>query len=216
MRNRAVALALAGAFFPTLLAIWSIRQTLPRFSDPCFQWGVAGHAAVRIARGAPCASVSGTSETRGEAAVRLALVAGGILAAGVLAVAGACAQRPLLPVLMLMESLQSFAWLTVLAAALFLLAARESAPLAGAARAGARVLAVLAAVAALLYLPALARGAPLFAVLLEAALGGTLARRRGRPKRVGRSGTGPTGKPYGLTLTRSARVLPPSVMRASV
>lgn len=59
MRNRAVALALAGAFFPTLLAIWSIRQTLPRFS----------------------------------------LVAGGILAAGVLGVAGACARRPLLPVL---------------------------------------------------------------------------------------------------------------------
>lgn len=51
-----------------------------------------------------------------------------------------------------------------------LAAARESAPLAGAARAGARVLAVLAAVAALLYLPALARGAPLFAVLLEMAL----------------------------------------------
>lgn len=97
--------------------------------------------------------------------------------ASLIGVLGAWRTRPFLTVLgaglMFLESIPlvfSFAWLTVLASGLFLVAARESAPLQRAARIGARLIGSLGALAVLVILPSLLKGTPLFLLLLLIAL----------------------------------------------
>jgi hypothetical protein len=102
---------------------WSLSQTLPQFSNPCFQWGIA--------------------------------------------------QQVLGAVLIFFESIPlifSFAWLTVLVRGLFLLAARESASVQGTARIGTQLIGSLGGFAALMYMPRLFEGPPLFLVFLVIAL----------------------------------------------
>ena len=131
MRHRRVIIALLGAFPVVILATWSGARILLQFSDPLFQWelprAVSGHVSTDV----PYSRVRGTSDTKLKAAVRLALVQGGILIASVLGVLGALLRRSWLSalgtVLMFLESVPlmfSFSWLTALAGGLFLWSAK--------------------------------------------------------------------------------------------
>ena len=101
----------------------------------------------------------------------LALVQGGILLAIALGVMGAVWRRLGLSVLgaglVFLEGVPlifSFAWLAVLVSGLFLLAARDTAPIRGASLAGARVLGSVAGLWALADVPSLLRSQPLLMV----------------------------------------------------
>ena len=177
MRFSGVAISLLAVLPPLLLVSWSLSRTLPQFSDPCFQWGISQRGSMHLSPRGPCRAMGGTSETKAQAVVRLTLVHGGILIASLLAVLGALLSRPLLSVLgaglMFFESIpliSSFAWLTVLVSGLLLLAARERAALQGSARIGTRLIGSLGGFAALMYLPLLLAGPPLFLVFLVIAL----------------------------------------------
>lgn len=177
MRNRAVLIALVATLPLILFTAWSSSRTLSRFSDPCYQWGLSQPITGVISPDSPCQSFQGTSETKLHAAVLLILVPGGILVASVLAILGAALGRPLLAVLgaglMFLESVPlilSFAWLTVLVSGLLLLTVRASAHAQGAVMMGIRLIGSIAALAALVYLPGLFYGAPLFLVFLLIAL----------------------------------------------
>jgi hypothetical protein len=91
-----------------------------------------------------------------EAVLRLCLAEGGVVAAGLLAVAGALWVRPLPAIagaaVMLAESLTvmaGFALMAALASGCLLLAAREMGPVRGTAKAALRLIGCAAAVAAL-------------------------------------------------------------------
>jgi hypothetical protein len=177
MRFSAVAIALVAVLLPVLMVSWSLSQTLPQFSDPCFQWGISQRGSMHISPAGPCHAMGGTSETKAQAVVRLTLIHGGILIASLLAILGALWSRPLLSVLgaglIFFESIPlifSFAWLTVFVSGLFLLAARESAQVHGAAKLGMRLMGSLGGLAALMYMPSLLGGPPLFLVFLVIAL----------------------------------------------
>ena len=162
MRYRAVVIALVAALPPVLLVTPLLSRTLRRFSDPCVQWGVSSSEPVTVAvsPGGPCRSVETTSETRGQAVVRIILVHGGILIASALGLLGALFARPLIAViaagLMLLESIPlmfSFGWMAALVSGLFLVAARDSGPVERAAELGMRVIGSLGGIGALLFLP---------------------------------------------------------------
>ncbi len=177
MRNRAVLIALVAALPLVLLTAWSSSQMLPRFSDPCYQWGDSQPMTRVISPDSPCQSVEGTSQTKFEATLQLFLINGGILIAGALGILGVSLGKPAPTVfgagLMFLESVPlifSFAWLTVFVSGMLLLAARATAPLHGAAKFGARLLGSLAALAAVVYVPGLLYGAPLFLIFLLIAL----------------------------------------------
>ena len=177
MRYRAVVIALLAALPPVLVVAWSLGQSLPQYSDPCFQWGLSQPASMHISPEAPCRVVGGTSETKLRFLVRLVLVHGGILIACLLGILGALLARPFLSVLgaglIFLESIPlifSFAWLTVFVSGLFLLAARTGAPVQGAAKVGTRLIGSLGALAVLVYLPSLLKGGPLFLLFLLIAL----------------------------------------------
>jgi hypothetical protein len=76
-----VGLLLAG------FAVWGLWQEAPMFWDPCQEWGIRSGGSHAIRPGDPCQRWSGTSETKAQAVLRLALVQGVILLAGGLAVA---------------------------------------------------------------------------------------------------------------------------------
>ncbi len=177
MRSRALAITLAGSLPLLALVIWPLARALPDFFDPCFFWGQqqAEMTAVLEADG-PCRAIRGTSQTKTQAVVNLVLVQGGILAAVLLALAGAVLARPVLTVLgaglIFLESIPlifSFAFLTVFASGIFLLAARQMVSFGRVSRTGARVIGALALAALPLYLPSIFSGA-LFLVFLVAAL----------------------------------------------
>jgi hypothetical protein len=150
--NRAIAIAVLAALPMAALEIWSLSRVLTEFSR-------------------------GGADAR--ALVFLVLVQGGILIAIALGVMGAVWKRPGISVLgtglMFLEAVPlifSFAWLAALCSGLFLLAARDTAPIRGASLVGARVIGSLAGLWALAGVPSLIRAQPLFLVFLEAALWG--------------------------------------------
>jgi hypothetical protein len=150
--NRAIAIAALAALPMAALDVWSLGRLLTEFSR-------------------------GGADAR--ALVFLAVVQGGILIAIALGVMGAVRRRPGLSVLgaglIFLEAVPlifSFAWLAVLVSGLFLLAARDTAPIRGASLVGARVVGSLAGLWALAGVPSLLRAQPLFIVFLEVALCG--------------------------------------------
>jgi hypothetical protein len=176
MRFPAVAIAILAALPALLLVTWSSSRTIPQFWDPCFQWGISHRGGMYVSPGGACRAMEGTSETKAQAVVRLTLVQGGILIASLLAILGALLSRPLLSVLgaglVFFEAIPlmwSFAWLTVFVSGLFLLAARKSAPVQGAAKMGTRLIGSVGGLAALVYMRSLLE-APLFFVFLVIAL----------------------------------------------
>ena len=153
--NRAITIAALAALPMAVLEVWSL-----------------GMAATEFSRGG--------SDPR--MLVSLALVQGGILVAIALGVMGAVLRRPGLSVLgaglVFLEGVPlifSFAWLAVLVSGLFLLAARDTAPIRGASLAGARVIGSVAGLWALAGVPSLLMAQPLFGVFLEVALCGVVA-----------------------------------------
>jgi hypothetical protein len=153
--TRAVAIAALGALAMAALEVWSLTMLLTEFSR-------------------------GGADAR--ALVFLVLVQGGNLVAIALGVMGAVRRRPGISVsgagLMFLEGVPlifSFAWLAVLVSGLFLLAARDTAPLHGASLVWARVVGSVAALWALACVPSLLAGPPLFLVFLVVALCGVVA-----------------------------------------
>jgi hypothetical protein len=84
-------LAIAGAVGPVFLSLVSLVAEVPKFVDPCVNWGITGGREVLTpARLVAChGRVSGTSQTRLEGAIWLILVQGGMLAASAAALLGA-------------------------------------------------------------------------------------------------------------------------------
>jgi hypothetical protein len=85
--------AAIGSLIMSFFAIRNVVITVPRFSDPCFQWGDGNRRSVEawavIKPGDPCRSRGGTSESKTQAIVRMLIVSGGILltaAIGILAI----------------------------------------------------------------------------------------------------------------------------------
>ena len=120
-------------------AIGLLITEVPRFSDPCIQWGVDGWSG-QLPSSGPCRDhVEGTSETKIGAMTRLFLVHGGIILASVFGIIGALRRIPVLSfmagVLFLLEAIPlvfSFAPLMFVASALFFSIARpEQAPRSG-------------------------------------------------------------------------------------
>lgn len=177
MRFPAVAIAVLAALPPLLLVTWSSSTTIAQFWDPCFQWGMSQRGSMHISPGGPCHTTGGTSETKAQAVARLSLVHGGILIASLLGILGAFLSRPLLSVfgagLIFVEAIPliwSFAWLTMFVSGLFLMTARESAPVHGAAKMGMRLIGSIAGLAGLGYMRSLLDGPPLFFIFLVIAL----------------------------------------------
>jgi hypothetical protein len=84
-------LAVAGAIGPVFLSLVSLVAEVPRFVDPCVEWGSTGGTRV-IHPEEPVAChgrMGGTSETRLGAAIRLIVVQVGMLAACAAAMVGA-------------------------------------------------------------------------------------------------------------------------------
>jgi hypothetical protein len=153
--NRAITIAALGALPMAILEVFSLVVVLTEFS-----------------RGAVDA----------KAAVFLVSVQGGILLAISLGMMGAVWRRPGLSVLgaglIFLEGVPlifSFAWVAVLVSGLFLLAARDTAPIRGAALVGARVLGSVAGLWALACVTSLLRFQGLFGVFLVVALCGVVA-----------------------------------------
>jgi hypothetical protein len=155
-KSRPVAIATLAALPMSVLEVWSLSLVAKEFSR--------GGADLR-------------------ALIFLALVQGGILIAIVVGVMGIVRRQPQFSVyaaiLIFLEAVPlifSFAWLAVLVSGLFLLAARDTAPLHGSALVGARVLGSVAALWALACVPSmLSNNPPLFLVFLVVALCGVVA-----------------------------------------
>jgi len=94
-------LAVAGAIAPVFLALVSLIGEVPRFVDPCVSWGITnGRQELDPASLVRCRGrMSGTSESRLGAAIRLIVVQGGMLAACAAAIVGASRYRLRLVVL---------------------------------------------------------------------------------------------------------------------
>jgi hypothetical protein len=150
MRSRAVTFALLGALPTALLAVVVLIRSVPKFFDPCLQWGAgreegsslsgrgksySSSLALPLGGQGPCAQrIAATSETKAQAVARLALAPGGILIGSILGLLGVLLSAPALTIfaasIMFLESIAlvfSFAPLTLAAGVFFLLAARETA-----------------------------------------------------------------------------------------
>jgi hypothetical protein len=131
MRRDAVAIAVIAVLPPIALAAWSFSQTLPQFSDPCVQWGASQPASMTVPPNGPCRSITGTSETKRQAVIRLLLFPGGILLGSLLGLSGTLARRAYITmagagVLLLESFTHSLGFLTLASSLLFLIAARKS------------------------------------------------------------------------------------------
>ena len=63
-----------------LIAVISLILQVPDFFNPCLKWGMASGGSIFVSSASPCSIAGGTSETMLQAALRLALVQGGICA----------------------------------------------------------------------------------------------------------------------------------------
>ena len=77
------------------IAAWSISQVVIQLSDPCATWDYPSEPSVHLEVGPHdvCRARSVHTESRSRAAIRTAIVPGGLLVASVLAVAGAVLLR---------------------------------------------------------------------------------------------------------------------------
>lgn len=80
---------LAAAVFLGGMALVLAASAVPAFFDPCHEWGMRSGGSVAIAPGDACQSRSATSETKGEAVLRMAIVFGGTIVASSLGAVGA-------------------------------------------------------------------------------------------------------------------------------
>lgn len=64
-----------------LIAVISLILQVPDFFNPCLKWGMASGGSIFVSSASPCSIAGGTSETMLQAALRLALVQGGIVLA---------------------------------------------------------------------------------------------------------------------------------------
>jgi len=87
-------LAVAGAIGPIFLLLISLRE-IPRFVDPCVEWGATnGTRVFQPEQLVACRGrMSGTSQTRFQAATQLIIIQGGMLAACAAAIVGASRYR---------------------------------------------------------------------------------------------------------------------------
>lgn len=83
-------IAVAASTVPLAFAVATLATSLPDFWDPCHEWGHDGGA---ISPGDGCDRVTATTETRGEVALRLALIQGTVLVACGVGLAGAWFDR---------------------------------------------------------------------------------------------------------------------------
>lgn len=155
MRTGAITFSLVASIPVALVAFASLVQWVPRFFDPCFEWGTARAGAgstpgVRSGQmGSALSTASGprpssgqnscgrrlsvTSETRAQAGTRLLIVPGGLLIASALGILGAMRSVPLLTIagsaILALESIATIftlAPITLLAALMLALAARQT------------------------------------------------------------------------------------------
>lgn len=88
-------LVLVAAAPVTAIALWSITRAVTELSDPCATWdyppGTPVH--IHVDPHGPCPEPSAHTESRFRAAVRAALVPGGLLLAAILAITGAALSR---------------------------------------------------------------------------------------------------------------------------
>lgn len=115
------------------VALWSLNRTWIELSDPCGSWDYPPGQPVYTHVGPhdPCRARSVHMESKARAAIRAAIVPGGLLAATMLAIAGAAVSRRRVMIAagigMLTETLVVFsiAPLTLLVGVSFLLLARR-------------------------------------------------------------------------------------------
>lgn len=79
-------IAVAASAIPVAFAVGTLATALPDFWDPCHKWG---HDGGPLSPGDGCDRVTATTETWGEAALRLALIQGTVLVACGVGLAGA-------------------------------------------------------------------------------------------------------------------------------
>jgi hypothetical protein len=94
------------------IALWSIGRTAKDLADPCATWDLPNGAGMRVAPDDPCRAKSGHSESKADAVLRAAICPGVLLAASILAIAGAASSRPRLmwmgAIAMLLETAIAF------------------------------------------------------------------------------------------------------------
>lgn len=88
-----VVLTVVFALFLATAGLYLLTQEVPDFFDPCHGWDM-GSGPQEVRSSDECPERSGTSETKMQAAVRLALVQGGWVATAVLVLAGVALGRP--------------------------------------------------------------------------------------------------------------------------
>lgn len=85
-------IAVAASAIPVGFAVASLAIEIPNFWDPCYQWGGGSGGALSPGEGG-CDGVTRTSETKTEAALRLAFIQGTVLVACGVGLAGAWFDR---------------------------------------------------------------------------------------------------------------------------
>ena len=129
-------LVLAAVAPVAAIAAWSISQAVIELSDPCASWNYPPEEPVHVQIGPhdACRARSVHTESKARAAIRAALVPGGLLLAAMLAVAGAALSRRRVVIaagiVMLTETLIVFsiAPLTLFAGVSFLLLSKRLQP----------------------------------------------------------------------------------------
>src|SRR5271157_5753168 len=158
MRALATLVAIVASLPPIALAVIIVVNTVPQFSNPCFEWASPSAISHTTGPDDPCAAAGrgGTSETKLQALMRLLIIPGGVMVASVLAIWGVLGHRSGLVVLgAVLMFFESLPWLLTMASVAglttgaFLLVARACAPLERLPKVVARVLGILAAAFAL-------------------------------------------------------------------
>jgi hypothetical protein len=131
--RRALLLTCVAASPVIAIALWSIGKTVMEISNPCITWGYPKGEPMYLHVGPhdPCRERGGRTGSKTDAALLAGLVPGGVLAAALLAIAGAAfARRRLMfagGIVMLVETLFVFtiAPLTLIAGLSFIFLARR-------------------------------------------------------------------------------------------
>ena len=129
-------LVFAAAAPVAAIATWSISQAVIELSDPCASWDYPPEQPVHVQIGPhdACRARSAHTESKARAAIRAAIVPGGLLLAAMLAVAGAALSRRRVVIaagiVMLAETLVVFsiAPLTLVVGVSFLLLSKRIQP----------------------------------------------------------------------------------------
>src|SRR6266700_4972725 len=78
------------------IALWSLGRTMMELSNPCITWGhpQGEPMSMHVGPHDPCRGRGTNTLTKPQAALLAAFVPGGLLAAALLAIAGAASSRP--------------------------------------------------------------------------------------------------------------------------